>query len=146
MSCSWFLLGHVMESPSLCKPSVLSWHVLTWDSHFWLACHIFRNTFLDGKRFLCSNVFIFLDFDIMNCLRKMCISCLEWPLFISSLVWRICRVMIALTGNCWSSHFRVACCNAAECICTFTPRVHRRTCLSVCVCAVRSIYSTNSSG
>jgi len=46
-------------------------------------------------------------------------------------VWRICRVMIAVTDNYWSSHFWVACWNAAECNPTFSPRVHRRTCLSV---------------
>ena len=59
--------------------------------------------------------------------------------FGNKLVWCICRVMIAVTGNYWSSHFCVASCNAAECNRTFSLRVHRRTCLSVwCALLVQS--------
>jgi len=43
----------------------------------------------------------------------------------------ILRIMIAVTGNNWSSHFCVACWNAAERNRMFSPHVHRRTCLSV---------------
>ena len=63
----------------------------------------------------------------------------SFTVFWGTYLWCICHVMIAVTSNYWSSHFCLACWNAAECNRMFSPCVHRITCLSVwCALLVQS--------